>query len=114
MQRPKDQLQGEWRPEGEWDFGRKKNLVGIIQASWFETLGFCFQKRKDGDEPTDEDSKEAISKVADKAKKEEVQSKSAESEKKEEEVAKKAPQVKRRRTANPYGAWERIKEEVDP
>lgn len=71
------------------------------------------QKRKADTQPSGEEGGE---KVGDDAPKEptedtevkvEVQSSSA-------ELEKEATQPKRKRAANPYGAWEQIKEEKDP
>ncbi|XP_068165388.1 WW domain-binding protein 4 [Antennarius striatus] len=79
-----------------------------------------FRKRKaefvpSGKEDKDVEGQNTPREDAEQTKKEEaVPSTPAEPEKKEEVVQQKQAQVKRRKGANPYGAWEKIKEEVDP
>ncbi|XP_037617691.1 WW domain-binding protein 4 [Sebastes umbrosus] len=80
-----------------------------------------FRKRKAEAEPSEEEGEDKVSddvpkEEAEEVKKEEeVQITTAQPEEKKEEVV--APvriQIKRSKTANPYGAWEQIKEEEDP
>lgn len=75
---------------------------------------FLFQKRKVDTAPSEEGNEKAGDKAPkvsteDTEVKVEVQSSSAEPAKEEE-----ATQPKRKKNANPYGAWEQIKEEKDP
>lgn len=72
------------------------------------------QKRK-SEAKTDEEKAEPVEKAPD-VKKEEEPRTAAEPEEKKTEVKKKeqVTQAKRQKTANPYGAWEQIRQEEDP
>lgn len=90
------------------------------QTSQSKSLS-SFQKRKAEAEPSEEEgggdnvSEEAPKEEAkETTKEEEVQDVTAEPEKKQEEAPQSATQAKRWRAANPYGAWEQIREEKDP
>ncbi|XP_068612571.1 WW domain-binding protein 4 [Brachionichthys hirsutus] len=79
------------------------------------------RKRKAGSEPLEEEDKVVVDEntpkegAEEKKKEEAIPNKMAEPEEKKREVAiQKQTQVRRRKAANPYGAWEKIKEEVDP
>lgn len=80
-----------------------------------------FRKRKAEAEPSEKEGDDkagddAPGETDDKDAKteEEVQSTAVEPEKTEEVVTQAARQAKKPKTANPYGAWEQIKEEEDP
>ncbi|XP_024121047.1 WW domain-binding protein 4 [Oryzias melastigma] len=77
-----------------------------------------FRKRKTEPEPTEKEDtiSDDAPKEEDKEVKqeEEVKATAAEPEKVEEKATPAPTQPKRRRAANPYGAWEKIKQEKDP
>lgn len=92
----------------------------MLGCSILKRTVFLFQKRKvdtvpseeGGEKPGDDSPKGSTEDLEMKV---EVRSNSAELEKKKEEKKEEeATQPKRKKAANPYGAWEQIKEEKDP
>lgn len=94
------------------------------QFVFFCFILFVFQKRKAEPEPTEKEEEDKVDDDGPKEEEkeikqeEEVKATTAEPEKIEEKATPvQAPvqtQPRRRRAANPYGAWEKVKQEKDP
>ncbi|TNN56474.1 WW domain-binding protein 4 [Liparis tanakae] len=85
-----------------------------------KTPKISFRKRKTEAEPSEKDGEDKVSDDAPKVEAEEIKkekadkSTTAEPEEKKKIEAPARRQAKRPKSANPYGTWEKIKEEVDP